>query len=81
MLSDNNMPMLGNGSLSVKFYTPPAYNRAGGVFMCRHNQLWGCVLLAFGLGVLIGLWIESGFLAHCFGFSLIILGCGVVRKK
>lgn len=49
--------------------------------MCRHNQLWGCVLLAFGLGVLIGLWIESGFLAHCFGFALIVLGIGVAKKK
>lgn len=49
--------------------------------MCRQNQLWGCVLLAFGIGVLIGLWIESGFLAHCFGFGLIILGCGVAKKK
>lgn len=49
--------------------------------MCRQNQLWGCVLLAFGLGVLIGVWIEGGFFAHCFGFALILLGCGILRKK
>jgi len=49
--------------------------------MCRHNQLWGCTLLAFGLGVLVGLWIESGFLAHCFGFAMIILGWCIARKK
>lgn len=49
--------------------------------MCRQNQLWGCVLLAFGLGVLIGLWIESGFLAHCFGFAVIFVGCGVIRRR
>lgn len=49
--------------------------------MCRQNQLWGCLLMAFGLGVLIGLWIEAGFLAHCFGFVLIVSGCCVIRKK
>ncbi len=49
--------------------------------MCRHNQLWGCVLLAFGAGVLVGLWLEGGFLAHCFGFGLICLGCGMVRRN
>lgn len=49
--------------------------------MCRQNQLWGCALLAFGAGVLIGIWIESGFLAHCFGIALIVLGIGVARKK
>lgn len=49
--------------------------------MCRLNQLWGCILLAFGLGVLVGLWIEAGFFAHCFGFALIILGGCVVRKR
>ena len=49
--------------------------------MCRRNQLWGCMLLAFGVGLLIGLWIECGFLAHCFGFALIVLGIGVAKKK
>ena len=49
--------------------------------MCRNNQFWGGVIAAFGLGVLIGLWIESGFLAHCFGLALIICGFCVGRKK
>jgi hypothetical protein len=49
--------------------------------MCRHHQLWGCVQLAFGLGVLIGLWIEGGFFAHCFGIAMIILGCCIAKKK
>ena len=62
-------------------FTPPAYIHAGGVFMCRQNQLWGCMLLAFGLGMLVGLWIEGGFIAHCFGFGFIILGLSVGRKK
>lgn len=48
--------------------------------MCRHNQLWGCALIAFGIGVLIGLWVEGGFLAHCLGFGVIVIGCSVMRK-
>lgn len=49
--------------------------------MCRQNQLWGCVLAAFGLGLLIGSWVDGGFLFHCFGFGLIFLGCGMLRRK
>jgi len=49
--------------------------------MCRQNQLWGGLMLAFGVGVLVGLWLEGGFLAHCFGFGLVIIGFGIGRKK
>ena len=49
--------------------------------MCRYQQLWGSVLLAFGIGVLVGIWIEGGFFAHCFGGGLIIIGCGMISKK
>ena len=49
--------------------------------MCRQNQLLGCMLLAFGVGLLIGLWIECGFWAHCFGFGLIFIGFTFCRKK
>lgn len=49
--------------------------------MCRQNQLFGCALMAFGLGLLIGAWLESGFLCHCFGFGLLVLGLLTVRKK
>ncbi len=49
--------------------------------MCRKNQLWGCAMLTFGLGLLIGIWLEGGFLAHCFGFGIIFLGCGVFRMR
>lgn len=49
--------------------------------MCRQNQLLGCVLLAFGLGLLFGIWLEGGFILHCIGFGLMFLGCGVMRKK
>ncbi len=49
--------------------------------MCRQNQLWGCALLTFGLGVLIGTWLHSGFICHILGFALIFLGLGFVRRK
>jgi len=49
--------------------------------MCRQNQLWGYIQLAFGVGVLVGLWMEGGFLAHCFGIGMIILGGCTLKKK
>ena len=49
--------------------------------MCRRNQLWGCMLLSLGLGVLIGLWIDGGFFAHCCGFGCIVLGCLMAGKR
>jgi len=67
--------------LAVNILTPSAYNRAGGVFMCRQNQLWGFMQLAFGVGVLVGLWIDGGFVSHCFGIGMIIFGFCFLRKK
>ena len=49
--------------------------------MYRHNRLYGCGTLAFGLGLLIGLWIGSGFWAYFFGFGLAALGCSMLCKK
>ena len=49
--------------------------------MCRQNQLWGWMLLSFGAGVLLGLWLEGGFLSHCFAFGTIVLGIGFLRKR
>ena len=49
--------------------------------MCRRNQLWGCVLLAFGIGVLVGSWMESGLFCHLFGLFALFLGIAVCRKK
>ena len=54
---------------------------AGGVFMCRRNQLLGCVLLAFGVGLLFGTWLESGLFCHLFGLLAIFGGVGVCRRK
>lgn len=49
--------------------------------MCRQNQLLGCALMAFGVGVLIGMWLEGGFLSICLGFGLLICGFCVIRKR
>ncbi len=49
--------------------------------MCRQNQLWGFLILAFGFGVLVGLWLESGFLQYCFAFGLLLIGFNMLRRK
>ncbi len=49
--------------------------------MCRQNQLFGFCLMAFGLGVLVGLGLEGGFLCWCLGIGLILAGiCGLGKK-
>ena len=48
--------------------------------MCRQNLLWGCVVLAFGLGMLAGSWLKSGFVTHLIGLGLVFLGCGILRR-
>ena len=48
--------------------------------MCRHNQLWGCILVAFGLGLLVGSWLERGFICSCLACGLAIFGLGIMRK-
>ena len=42
--------------------------------MCRRNQVCGCVLIAFGFGLLVGLCLESGFF---FSF-MIAFGAGLL---
>lgn len=49
--------------------------------MCRRNQLWGYALLAFGVGVLVGTWLDSGLFSHLFGLLAIFCGWGISRKK
>ncbi|MBR2421692.1 MAG: hypothetical protein IKB09_05005 [Oscillospiraceae bacterium] len=49
--------------------------------MCRQNLLCGGCLLAFGLGVLVGKWLESGLLCHLIGFGLIALGFCILRRR
>ena len=49
--------------------------------MCRQNQLWGCMIIAFGIGLLIGLSLKGGFLCVCLGFGLLLVGACVAGKK
>jgi len=48
--------------------------------MRRQNLLWGGTVLAFGLGVLVGTWLKSGFVCHLVGIGLIFLGLSLMRK-
>ncbi|MBQ6851443.1 MAG: hypothetical protein IJO04_00205 [Oscillospiraceae bacterium] len=48
--------------------------------MCRKNQLLGSVLIAFGLGLLIGIRLEGGFLCHCVCIGVIAVGGGLCRR-
>lgn len=49
--------------------------------MCRRNQLLGWVQLAFGLGLLVGKCLESGFFATVLGVVLIWLGFSCMRRR
>ncbi len=40
--------------------------------MCRRNQLIGWILLSLGLGLLIGLCLEAGFLASLTGIGMMM---------
>lgn len=49
--------------------------------MCRRNQLLGWILLAFGLGLLIGLCMESCLLSALAGFGLTLFGFRLVCQR
>lgn len=49
--------------------------------MCRHNQLYGCMLLSFGFGILVGTWLSNVFWCHCLGIGLMLFGLAVCRRK
>ena len=49
--------------------------------MCRKNHLRGCVLLGFGLGLLVGQCLESWFLCTCGGVVLIVLGICILSRR
>jgi hypothetical protein len=49
--------------------------------MCRKNQLCGSTLIAFGLGILVGTLLESGFFTFCIGLGIMALGFWCVGKK
>ena len=49
--------------------------------MCRRQHLLGCIMLGFGLGLLIGRCIDSWFWCVCGGMVFAIIGfCGMSRK-
>ena len=49
--------------------------------MCRKNQLCGSALIAFGLGLLIGICLESGFFCFLIGVGIMGLGCWCLGKR
>ena len=49
--------------------------------MCRLNLLWGGLLIASGVGFLIGLWVNETFFAHLLGIGVIVLGVCFMRKR
>ena len=49
--------------------------------MCRRNQLHGWILLALGLGILIGKCMEGGLISTLAGIGLILAGLWFMRRK
>ena len=49
--------------------------------MCRKRYLYGCCTLFFGLGVMVGYYLESWFLCSFGGFGLIVLGFLIMNRK
>lgn len=49
--------------------------------MCRYHQLWGCCLIAFGAGILLGAWLEGEFLRNCLGICLTAAGIMLIRRQ
>ena len=49
--------------------------------MCRKNQLLGGMLMAFGLGLLMGKCLEAGFMSSFFGLAIVVGGVAVMRQK
>ena len=59
----------------------PAYGICGGVFMCRQNVLYGWILIGFGLGILVGMRLESDFFGNLLGVASILGGFSFMHKK
>ena len=53
----------------------------GVFFVCRKNQLLGGMLMAFGLGLLMGKCLEAGFMSTFFGLAIVVGGVAVMRQK
>ena len=49
--------------------------------MCRQSQLRGLCFLSFGIGLLTGCWIESGFWCCVLGVGIVAFGLLQLQKK
>ena len=49
--------------------------------MCRKNQLCGCALITFGLGLLVGMCLKSGFFCVLVSIMIICLCCWCAKKR
>lgn len=49
--------------------------------MCRRNHLHGFCAAAFGLGLIVGSCIESGFWCFALGVGAILFGFAIAQKK
>ena len=65
-----------------KIFPDPLHTMcAGGVSMCRKNQLLGVGIIAFGLGLLTATFFESGLFCGCIGVGMLICGIMLLQKK
>ncbi len=49
--------------------------------MLWRREHCGCLAFAFGAGLLIGAWLESGILCNCIGVGAIAFGVWILLKK
>ena len=49
--------------------------------MCRKTHLRGCLLLGFGIGLVVGYSLDSWVLCTCGGIGLVLFGLMVLRHK
>lgn len=49
--------------------------------MCRQFELWGWILVSLGAGLLIGTFLESGFVQLCIGIGAVAAGVVVMQRK
>jgi len=49
--------------------------------MCRQNVLYGWILIGFGLGILVGMRLESDFFGNLLGVASILGGFSFMHKK
>jgi hypothetical protein len=49
--------------------------------MCRQHVLYGWILISFGLGIVVGMRLESDFLGNLLGIASILGGCSMMWKK